>query len=95
MQNLAGVYGHRRDCACLLAVPALKNAEFGRKRQNGDLCLKVQMGRKSLITHVDVFNDIGISKVVLEGSVFFKKFLMRLGMPQAILLIMATPSCGF
>jgi hypothetical protein len=26
-------------------------------------------------------------------EVFF--FLMRLGMPQAILLIMATPSCGF
>jgi hypothetical protein len=26
---------------------------------------------------------------------FFLFFLMRLGMPQAILLIMATPSCGF
>jgi hypothetical protein len=26
---------------------------------------------------------------------FFFFFLLRLGVPQAILLIMATPSCGF
>jgi hypothetical protein len=33
--------------------------------------------------------------VVSMISSFFLFFLMRLGMPQAILLIMATPSCGF